>query len=172
VVNSLSEQDVLLTLRCFPLCVCASSFCISAYIISLVPPKFFTLAEANRTLPLVKRIVADLVSLHPQWRDLVSKYEVAAAGARPDWGESTEQLALRGRIEEIARHINDYLEELGQIGCVFKGFDQGLVDFYGKLDGRDIFWCWKQGEDRIEHWHELETGYAGRQPIPEVVNSQ
>jgi hypothetical protein len=137
-----------------------------------VPPKYFTLAEANRTLPLVKRIVADLVSLHPQWRDLVSKYEVVAAGARPDWGESTEQLALRGRIEEIARQINGYLEELTQIGCVFKGFDLGLVDFYGKLEGREIFWCWKQGEARIEHWHEIEAGYAGRQPIPEVVNSQ
>ena len=48
----------------------------------------------------------------------------------------------------------------------------GLVDFYGKLDGKEIFWCWKQGEERIEFWHDLETGYAGRQPIPEVVNSQ
>jgi hypothetical protein len=137
-----------------------------------VPRQYFTLAEANRTLPLVKRIVSDLVTLHPQWRDLVAKYEVVSAGARPDWGESTEQLALRGRVEEVARQINGYLEELAQIGCVFKGFDEGLVDFYGKLEGREIFWCWKQGEDRIEHWHELETGYAGRQQIPEVVNQK
>jgi hypothetical protein len=135
-----------------------------------MPRKHFTLAEANRTLPLVKRIVSELVSLHPQWRDLVAKYEVVSAGARPDWGESTEQVALRGRVEQVARQINGYLEELAQIGCVFKGFDEGLVDFYGKLEGRDIFWCWKAGEERIEHWHELETGYAGRQQIPEVVN--
>ena len=135
-----------------------------------MPRKYFTLAEANRTLPLVKRIVSDLVTLHPQWRDLVAKYEVVSASARPDWGESTDQLALRGRVEEVARQINGYLEELAQIGCVFKGFDEGLVDFYGKLEGRDIFWCWKQGEEKIEHWHELETGYAGRQLIPEVVN--
>ena len=137
-----------------------------------MPHRYFTLAEANRTLPLVRRIVADLVSLHPQWRDLVSKYEVVAAGARPDWGESTEQLALRGRIEDIARQINGYLEELAQIGCVFKGFEEGLVDFYGKLEGREIFWCWKHGEERIEHWHELETGYAGRQPIPVTVGGE
>ena len=131
--------------------------------------KYFTLAEANRTLPLVRRIVSDLVSLHPQWRDSVSRYEVVAAGARPDWGESTDQLALRARIEELARQISDYLLELEQIGCVFKGFDEGLVDFYGKLDGKDMFWCWKAGEERIEHWHELEAGYAGRQPIPVTV---
>src|SRR5213592_3073533 len=104
-----------------------------------MPRKYFTLADANRTLPLVKRIVADIVALHPQWRDVV------------------------------AHQINDYLVELQQIGCVFKGFEQGLVDFYGKLDGKEIFWCWKIGEDRIEHWHELEAGYAGRQPVPEVV---
>jgi hypothetical protein len=134
-----------------------------------VARKHFTLAEANRTLPLVKRIVADIVTLHPQWRDLVYRYELVAAQSRPDWGESPEQIGLRSAIERVARQINDYLLELEQIGCVFKGFEQGLVDFYGKLDGRDVFWCWKHGESKIEHWHELEAGYAGRQPVPEVV---
>ena len=131
--------------------------------------KYFTLAEANRTLPLVKRVVADITALYPKWRELVYRYEYAAAQARPEWGESTEQLELRGDIEAVARNINQYLEELEQVGCVFKGFEQGLVDFYGKLDGRDVFWCWKVGEDRIEHWHDLEAGYAGRQPVPEAV---
>ncbi|MGH7548171.1 MAG: DUF2203 domain-containing protein [Gemmatimonadales bacterium] len=134
-----------------------------------MPRKYFTLAEANRTLPLVMRIVGDIMALHPQWRDLVSRYEVVAAQAKPEWGESPEQLDLRNQIENVAREINGYLQELEQIGCVFKGFDEGLVDFHGKLDGRDIFWCWKQGEGRIEHWHALEAGYAGRQPVPEVV---
>ena len=134
-----------------------------------MPRKYFTLAEANRTLPLVKRVVADITALYPKWRELVYRYEYAAAQARPDWGESTEQLELRGDIEAVARDINQYLQELEQVGCVFKGFEQGLVDFYGKLDGRDVFWCWKVGEDRIDHWHDLEAGYAGRQPVPEVV---
>ena len=134
-----------------------------------MPRKYFTLAEANRTLPLVKRVVADITALYPKWRELVYRYEYAAAQARPDWGESNEQLELRGDIEAVARNINQYLEELEQVGCVFKGFEQGLVDFYGRLDGRDVFWCWKVGEDRIEHWHDLQAGYAGRQPVPEVV---
>ena len=134
--------------------------------------KLFTLAEANRTLPLVRRIVADIVALHPQWRDLVYRYELVAAQSRPDWGESPEQIGLRTDIERVARQINDYLLELEQIGCVFKGFDQGLVDFYGQLDGRDIFWCWKSGEERIEHWHELDSGYGGRQPIPVAVGGE
>ncbi len=134
-----------------------------------MPPKYFTLAEANRTLPLVKRIVADITALHPQWRELVARYELAAAQAKPDWGESEEQLGLRRAVEDVAHRINDYLLELEQIGCVFKGFDMGLVDFHGKLDGREIYWCWKAGEDRIDHWHDVAAGYAGRQPVPEVV---
>lgn len=138
--------------------------------------RYFTLAQANKTLPLVRRIVSDITALHPKWRDLVYEFELVAASAKPEWGESAEQMALRGQIDDIAHQINDYLRELEQIGCVFKGFDkglegtaEGLVDFYGKLDGKDIFWCWKLGEPEIGHWHEVEAGFAGRQPIPEVV---
>ena len=129
-------------------------------------PKYFTADEANRTLPFVRRIVSDITSLYPDWRELVSRYELAAAQAKPEWGESPDQLALRSQIEDIARRITAYLAELEAVGCVFKGFQEGLVDFYGKLDGRDVFWCWKQGEERIEHWHEIEAGFAGRQPVP------
>lgn len=128
-------------------------------------PRYFTLSAANATLPLVKRIVADITAVYPKWRDLVSAFELVAAQARPEWGESAEQVRLRGEIEVLARDIASYLSELDQVGCLFKGFDEGLVDFYGQIDGRDIFWCWKVGEERIEYWHDLEAGFAGRQPV-------
>src|SRR6266513_1601007 len=71
--------------------------------ITPVPRKYFTLAEANRTLPLVKRIVADLVTLHPEWRDLVSEYELVAAQARPDrrGGEQDQRLSRRARADRL-----------------------------------------------------------------------
>ena len=106
------------------------------------------------------------MALHPRWRELVDRYEVAAGRSRPDWGESPEQLALRTDIEEVAREIASCIAELDQVGCVFKGFEPGLVDFYGQLDGRDVFWCWREGEDTITHYHEIETGFAGRRPVP------
>ena len=132
--------------------------------------RFFTLAEANKTLPLVKRIVQDILSVYPQWKDLVDRYGLIAAQARPEWGESQEQLNLKAEIDTIAAKINGYLAELDQIGCEFKGFSDGLVDFHGRLDGREILWCWKFGEERIAHWHDLESGFAGRQPLPEVLS--
>jgi hypothetical protein len=118
---------------------------------------------------LVKRVVQDIASYYPSWKDLVSRYELIAAEARPDWGESPEQLGLKSQIDDAARKINACLVELEQVGCEFKGFEEGLVDFHGKLDDREILWCWKLGEDRITHWHELDAGFQGRQPIPEVV---
>ena len=131
--------------------------------------KFFTLAEANRTLPLVKRIVQDIMTVYPQWKDLVAQYELVASKARPEWGESPEQLNLKSQIDAMAAKINDFLGELEQVGCEFKGFDEGLVDFQGRVDEREILWCGKSGEDRITHCHELDAGFAGRQPLPEVL---
>ncbi len=131
--------------------------------------KLFTLAEANRTLPLVRRIVQDIAACYPAWKDLVSKYELVAAQARPDWGESREQLDLKAHIDAVALKINGFIHELDAIGCELKGFEDGLVDFHGKLQDREILWCWKLGEDHITHWHDLGAGFAGRQPIPEVV---
>ena len=132
--------------------------------------KFFTLAEANRTLPLVKRVVQDIMTVYPEWKDLVARYELVAAQAKPEWGESQEQLGLKNQIDTVAGKINSYLKELEQIGCEFKGFDEGLVDFHGRLEEREILWCWRQGEDRISHFHDLEAGFAGRQPIPAVLS--
>jgi hypothetical protein len=130
-----------------------------------VSPRFFTVAEAQRTLPLVRRIVADLMSEYPRWRAAVGRFELLSAGARADWGETAEQAAARDEVTAAASRINEYLKELDAIGCVFKGFDAGLVDFYSLRDDRPVFLCWKLGEARIEHWHELNAGFGGRQRL-------
>jgi hypothetical protein len=135
--------------------------------------RIFTVAKANSALPLVRRIVADITAEHPRWRDLVARYELTAAGARPESGESAEMQALRREIDRAAERINAYIAELEQIGCQLKGFEQGLVDFYGMLQGRVVCLCWQQGEESVGHWHELETGFAGRQAItPEFLSAE
>ena len=132
--------------------------------------KYFTVDEANKTLPLVRRIVQDIVDDYERWKESLTRYELIAAGDTPDAGESPAAVALRQDVDEIAQRINGYIDELKQIGCVLKGFDDGLVDFYSKAGEREIFLCWRLGEDRVGHWHELDAGFAGRQPlIPEVV---
>lgn len=127
--------------------------------------KYFTVEQANKTLPLVERIVADIRADYDIWRDRMRRYELLSAEATDTSGEAPEQIALREEVDAVAHRINGYMEELSQIGCIFKGFDTGLVDFHGTRDGRDIYFCWKYGEPAVSHWHELDAGYSGRQPL-------
>jgi hypothetical protein len=133
--------------------------------------KLFSLQEAERTLPLVRQIVQDLTNEYPAWRAAVSRFELLTGGARADWGETGELLAAREDVTRHADRINRYLQELESVGCVFKGFDAGLVDFYSLREDRPIFLCWKLGEERITHWHEVDAGFSGRQPIDGAILS-
>ena len=128
----------------------------------MTDPKYFTLDQANRTLPLVSRIVRDIINEYAEWKDHVRQYEMLVGAAAE---ESADQIALRNRVEDLAARINGYIQELAAIGCLFKGFEEGLVDFLGRREDRDVFWCWKFGEPRIQHWHEVDAGFAGRQPL-------
>jgi hypothetical protein len=129
-------------------------------------PRLFTREEAERTLPFVQRIVRDLMLEHPAWRRAVARYELLAAGARAEQGETRELADARREVEALAARIDGYLAELEQVGCEFKGFEEGLVDFRARRpDGRVVYLCWRYGEERITHWHELDAGAAGRQPL-------
>ena len=127
--------------------------------------RIFRRDEANRTLPLVQRIVQDIVDDYGRWKESLGQYEVAAAHQRPDSGESPEAVAMRQQVDVVAQRINGYIAELEQIGCVLKGFDDGLVDFRGRLDGRDVWLCWRLGEAEVNHWHEMDEGYRSRRPL-------
>ena len=127
--------------------------------------KYFTVAEANATLPYVRRIVEDIVAEYEHWKDAIYRYEMIAAGSTAESGETDEQLGLREEVDAVALRINGYINELTAVGCVFKGFEGGLVDFHGQLDGRDVFLCWRLGEPEVSHWHEIEAGFAGRKSL-------
>ena len=101
----------------------------------------------------------------------MSRYELLTGGARAEWGETGELLAAREEVTRHADRINLYLQELEAIGCVFKGFDAGLVDFYSLREDRPVFLCWRLGEERITHWHEVDAGFTGRQPIDAAILS-
>lgn len=128
-------------------------------------PRIFTVEEAERTLPLVRRVVQDVMVEYPAWRAAVGRYELLTGGARAEWGENAELVAVRNEVTERAERINGYFGELEKIGCSFKGFDAGLVDFYSLREDRLVFLCWRLGEERITYWHELDAGFGGRQPI-------
>ena len=113
----------------------------------------FTPAQANRTLPLVKRIVSDLLDRGSKLRDLAPR--------------QTEE-GVATRISELEAEIRDLAEELERIGCSYKdwGFEAGLVDFPAEIDGEQVLLCWRSDEDQVSYFHTYDGGFAARTPIP------
>ncbi|HEX9309588.1 MAG TPA: DUF2203 domain-containing protein [Gemmatimonadaceae bacterium] len=126
--------------------------------------KIFSLDEANRTLPLVSKIVADLVEDHRRWEDKVREFELATVGSSPERPDAIAEL-LQIEAQRLARDIEGYIAELNDLGVICKGMDTGLVDFRGRIDDRDVFYCWKLGEPSVQYWHEIDAGFVGRQKL-------
>jgi hypothetical protein len=131
---------------------------------STLMERIFTVDEANRTLPLVRRIVEDLVRDHHLWEDKVREFEVATAGASPERPDVIAEL-LQMEAQRLAKDIESYIAELAELGVICKGMNIGLVDFRGQLDGREIFYCWKLGEPSVMFWHETDAGFVVRQRL-------
>jgi hypothetical protein len=133
--------------------------------------KFFSVDEANRALPLVRRIVADIVR---QWqvvsdmRDRLSALAPTERRRRTDdlYGEELAQTQAEMDSEE--EQLRTYIEELERLGVELKGRD-GLCDFPSLKDGREVYLCWRLGEPEIQHWHEVDAGFAGRQPLSTLI---
>jgi hypothetical protein len=126
--------------------------------------RIFTVEEANRTLPLVSKIVEDLVREHQQWEDKVREFELATVGSSPEKPDAIAEL-LQFEAQRLAKDIEGYIAELNDLGVICKGMDTGLVDFRGQIDDRDVYYCWKLGEPSVMYWHEIDAGFVGRQRL-------
>lgn len=130
-------------------------------------PRFFTVAEANATLPLVKAIASDLARLS---RDVTERRERLSMlmGGRDREAHDlySEELAqIEDELERDGEQLQEYVEELRQLGVEPKNGPEGLVDFPTVIDGRPAYLCWKLGEAEILYWHDLDAGFAGRQSL-------
>jgi len=123
----------------------------------------YTVARANASLPLVRRIVADLVSHYRHWEDAVRHVDLSAHDNTLD---NTDALRWQREAQRLAGEIDSCVRELAELGVEVRGIDVGLVDFPGTLDGREVFFCWMLGESAVTHWHETDSGFSSRQPLP------
>lgn len=124
--------------------------------------RVFTLEQANRTLPLVSRIVTDIVRQHKKVCDLEDIYQRPGAGASDEG-----RIALREKCLAEVEMLRELGDELAAVGCQLKDWRRGIVDFFAIRDDRPIEFCWRLGEDRITHWHQADAGFRARQPMDE-----
>lgn len=125
--------------------------------------KLFSVEEANALLPTVRRIVAGLARDYARVVAAREAAQQAAEGAKESGGGSMPGggpyvAALTGLAERAG--------QLEALGVQLKDYERGLIDFPTMRDDRVVLLCWQLGEgDRIEWWHDLEAGFAGRQPL-------
>jgi hypothetical protein len=134
-----------------------------------VPPRFFTLDEANRLLPtlrpLLTRLVAQRQALRAHQR-LLEEFRTRASrdgGAMP----GADLSRARQESDHLRTAIQETAEEVQALGCLIKDLDAGLVDFPALRRREQVLLCWRLGEDRIRYWHGPEEGFAGRKPLDE-----
>ena len=131
--------------------------------VSSAGKKYFSVAEANRALTLVRRIVTDIVE---SYRQLCEMHAACRAfDAKSDTARAEQ---ARRRYASMTDRLSELSEELERIGCELRDFKEGWVDFPSLRGGREVCLCWKLGQDRLEHWHEIDAGYADRRPIAKV----
>jgi hypothetical protein len=123
----------------------------------------WTAERANRALPLVRRIADDLVRTYELWRKLVAEFEVVSIGVTS--AATAEAERLQREAQRAATDIEGFVQELTALGVECKSLESGLFDFPSERDGRIVYLCWLHGERTVGHWHEIDGGFAGRQPL-------
>ena len=126
--------------------------------------RYFTLAEANKTLPFVAKVVGDLVTRVAEFRRLEARRAELADRA----ADAAESERIESRLFDLEGEIERIVAELAPIGCQLKDLDRGLVDFPARRGDEVVNLCWIAGEPRIDWWHPMTTGVAGRRPVSEL----
>jgi hypothetical protein len=122
--------------------------------------RYFTVEEANAMLDVIRPLMHEILDV----RQVIFQKQpevIPVLNRLLDNGGSQAASQVALEIEQL--HV--LIGHLLATGVALKDINSGLVDFLSRRDGRDIYLCWRYGEESVAYWHELETGFAGRQPI-------
>ncbi len=122
--------------------------------------RYFTVEEANAMLDVIRPLMREILDV----RQVIFQKQpevVPVLNRLLDNGGSQAASEVALEIEQL--HV--LIGHLLATGVTLKDINSGLVDFLSQRDGRDVYLCWRYGEESVAYWHELETGFAGRKPI-------
>ena len=122
--------------------------------------QYFTLQEANETLNIIRPLM-----------DEVQMIRKKILENQPEAWPAIEKSAGNGGNRALSNLVQDFekldalVHQIQDTGAQIKDINTGLLDFSALKNGREVYLCWQHGEDDIQYWHEIEAGFAGRQPI-------
>ena len=126
----------------------------------------FSVQEVNQLIPILTPLLIELQGKQKQAIDLETQIDALELISEPG-GESTA-LELNRLVKRHHARVTEFYaiaDEIHSHGCLLKDVELGLIDFYAMLDGKTVYLCWKLGEGKVGHWHEVGKGYAAREPI-------
>jgi len=133
--------------------------------------RYFKLHEAQELLPMIGSYLEQAREQKQKVDGLNEELARAAArimvlgGSIPPHNELSQKKTER---DEFANLVQESVSKILETGCIVKDVDEGLVDFPTMLHGEEVYLCWKLGERRIEFWHGIEEGFAGRKPLDDA----
>ncbi len=132
--------------------------------------KTFNLDEAQSLLPVLESLLKRAMEgrraaqlVEAELNELPQRIYLSG-GMRVNSASVAKQ---RAQVEEHLKQVQESISEIDAIGVQVKDLDSGLLDFPCRIDGQVILLCWRMGERAIEHWHTIEAGFQGRQPVDE-----
>ena len=122
--------------------------------------KYFTVEEANALLPTLEPLLKEVLDRRARISLAVQEEKTLLSDFQSNIGSKTTSDIVQDFIA-----IEMLLDEIRSYGCTVKDINAGLLDFLCDRNGRDVFLCWKYGEPEVGYYHELHTGFHGRQPV-------
>jgi len=132
--------------------------------------KTFTLDEAQSLLPVLESLLKRAIEGKQSAEEVDSKLSELArhiylsGGMRVDVSKVAKQ---RVEMEGHLQRVRESIAEIDAIGVQVKDLDAGLLDFPCRVEDQVVLLCWRMGEQSIEHWHTLDSGFKNRQPVDE-----
>ena len=121
--------------------------------------KHYTRDQARALLPQIRQWLKQLSALRRKLSECDQRLASLTAGGNDVGGETVN------RWVRVAADVKATLAEFQRREIQIKELDRGLIDFPAILDGKEVFLCWEQDEEDIEFWHDLHSGYAGRERL-------
>jgi hypothetical protein len=131
--------------------------------------RVFTISEVNALIPALSSLVRD--QLREQSEIEHGLAELVRLTGKPPRSlelssrDSTDVVRLKRELSERISRYETGWQRVQKWGGVIKDPQAGLVDFYGRVDGKLVWLCWRYGEDTLGYYHELTAGYSGRRPL-------
>jgi hypothetical protein len=122
--------------------------------------RYFTVEQANDVLVLLRPIVAEILEIR---QTILERQPEIWPSLQKDAGNGGGKVASQVALE-FAR-LDELVRQIQASGALLKDINMGLLDFPSLREGREVYLCWRYGEDSVQFWHDRDTGFAGRQPL-------